>query len=114
MLTGKWQDDLPGDRAKSANTFDSALNLSAPGTDHVPIKVNINHQSDRNPRSLNDLQKKYLSMAVRLDKDVLPEKLQTGINASDIKKRTSRHSNFGRPCLDVVHAGKQRSSVLSR
>jgi phospholipase C len=85
MLTGKWQDDLLGDRAKSANTFDSALNLSEPRTDHVPIKVNINHQPDRNPRSLTDLQKKYLSMAVRLDRDLLSERLQTGINASAIQ-----------------------------
>ena len=75
LLTGHYQDDALGLRAKMANTFDVALNRKTPRLDHVefaprplpPFYVD---------RPLNRLQIQHLQQTLLLDSK-LPESMQT-------------------------------------
>jgi phospholipase C len=78
MLTGFYQDDCLGARAKVANTFDSKtiLNLDAPRTDHVSISPPARQAKPSKPYCLNHLQISHLKQAMLLDDKALPQNLR--------------------------------------
>jgi phospholipase C len=75
LLTGHYQDDALGHRAKNANTFDTALNRKTPRLDHIefaPRPVMTSYVK----RPLNRLQIQHLQQTMLLDSK-LPEAMQT-------------------------------------
>ena len=70
LLTGFYQDDCLGERARRANTFDThdILNLPTPRTDHVPISPPKRMARPPKPFcNLNHLQISHLKQAILLD-----------------------------------------------
>jgi len=78
MLTGFYQDDCLGARAKCANTLDTKtiLNCDTARTDHVPINPPARQANPAIPYCLNHLQISHLKQAMLLDDKTLPQSLK--------------------------------------
>lgn len=115
VLTGFYQDDSLGSRAKCANTFDTnvILNCKEPRTDHVEIRPPARQVNPQRPSCLNHLQISHLKQAMLLDDKVLPQNLKIRSNLEKFRNLSQDGPDADYCKINPVDAEHYIQSVLT-